>query len=69
MELRKIHSRKSQGLAINSGKEHAYISMKTIRGIFYGGEIHCLRRLSREGSPERFRRSWQLVHRNIAPFE
>ena len=34
-----------------------YISMKTIRGAFYGGEIHGLRRLRREGIPERLSRS------------
>ena len=34
---------------------------------FSGGEIHCLRRLNREGAPERFSRSWQLVHRSVAP--
>ncbi len=31
--------------------------MKTIRGAFYGDEIHRLRRLRREDSPERLSRS------------
>ena len=34
---------------------------------FSVGEIHCLRRLNREGSPERFSRSQQLVRWSVAP--
>ena len=34
---------------------------------FSVGEIHCLRRLNREGFPERFSRSQQLVRWSVAP--
>ena len=34
---------------------------------FSVGEIHCLGRLNREGSPERFSRPKQLVRWSVAP--
>ena len=37
------------------------------RSGFSGGEIRWLRRLRREGSPERLSRSYQLACRNVAP--
>ena len=36
------------------------------RCAFNGGEIHSLRRLRLEGSPERLSRSWELVCRSVA---
>ena len=36
------------------------------RSGFSGGEIRWLRRLRREGSPERLSRSYQLACRNVA---
>ena len=37
------------------------------RSALSGDEIQALRRLSREGSPERLSRSWALARRNVAP--
>ena len=37
------------------------------RRVLSVSEIHCLRRLMREGSPERISRSWQLVCWSVAP--
>ena len=36
------------------------------RSVFSGAEIRWLRRLMREGSPERISRSYQLAQRNVA---
>ena len=36
------------------------------RSALNGDEIHCLRRLNIEGSPEMFSRSWQLARRSVA---
>ena len=36
------------------------------RSAFNGNEIHCLRRLNIEGSPEMFSRSWQLARWSVA---
>ena len=41
---------------------------KRFTGVFSAGEIHCLRRLRKEGSPDFLSRSWQLVRRNVARF-
>ena len=46
-----------QQMPTHSRQGQSYIPMKTIRGALYGGEIQCLRRLRREGSPERLSRS------------
>lgn len=41
---------------------------KRFMGVLRGGEIHCLRRLRKEGFPDFLRRSSQLVRRNAAQF-
>ena len=41
---------------------------KRFMGVFSVGEIHCLWRLRKEGSPDFLSRSWQLVRRNAAQF-
>ena len=41
---------------------------KRFTGVLSGGEIHCLRRLRKEGSPDFLSRSWQLVRRSVARF-
>ena len=37
-------------------------------GVLCGSEIHCLRRLRKEGFPDFLSRSWQLVRQNAAQF-
>ena len=41
---------------------------KRFMGVLCGGEIHCLRRLRSDGSPELLSRSSQLVRWNAARF-
>ncbi len=41
----------------NSGQGTTIFLSKQFRDVFNGDEIHCLRRLRREGSPERLSRS------------
>ena len=45
-----------------------FLLSKRFLGVLCGGEIHCLRRLRSDGSPELLSRSLQLVRWNTAQF-
>ena len=63
-----VHLERTIYISIHKNYRIALCLSKRVTGVLCGGEIHCLRSLGSDGSPELLRRSLQLVRRNTARF-